>query len=98
MSEKTKAKLSKAITGRTLSDDHKSAIAAGNNRDYSDPVFREKMSQIAVNRSEKTKKKISENSRRLAAEGKIGMKGRKHSEETKAKMRASYLRRMSGDK
>lgn len=46
------------------------------NRDYTDPVFREKMRQAALNRSTETRKKISENSRRLHAEGRIGRKKR----------------------
>jgi len=37
-------------------------------------------------RTEETRKKIGENSKRLQIEGKIGMKGKKHSYETKKKM------------
>jgi hypothetical protein len=47
------------------------------------------MSFAAKNRSEETKIKISENSKKLQAEGKIGMKGKKHSPETIIKMRES---------
>lgn len=38
-------------------------------------------------RTEETRKKISENTKRLQREGKVGMIGKKHSEETKNKMR-----------
>jgi hypothetical protein len=38
-------------------------------------------------RTEKTRKKISDNSKRLQAEGKIGMKGKKHTIETLEKMK-----------
>jgi hypothetical protein len=64
-----------------------------NSRDYSDPEFKAKMSKAARNRSEETRRKISENNKRLMAEGKIGMKGRKHSPETLEKMRQSALQR-----
>lgn len=53
------------------------------------------MTKAARSRSKETRQKIAENSRRLVAEGKVGMKGRKHSEETKKKMRESYLKRIS---
>jgi hypothetical protein len=51
--------------------------------------FLEKMSNAAKNRSEETRKKISDNTKKLQAEGKIGMKGRKHSPETIEKMKIS---------
>ena len=47
------------------------------------------MSIAAKNRSEETRLKISENNKKLQAEGKIGMKGKKHSPETIEKMRES---------
>ena len=47
------------------------------------------MSAIARNRSVETRQKISENSRKLQAEGRIGMKNKKHRQETKDKMSIS---------
>lgn len=64
-------------------------------RDYSDQEFKDKMSFAAKNRSAEHRAKISENNKRLIREGKIGMKGRKHSSETiqrmKAKQAKSYI-------
>jgi hypothetical protein len=103
------ANISKALTGKTLSEETKEKIRQANlgktyskevnmkkginNRDYSDMSFLEKMSNAAKNRSEETRKKISQNNKRLQAEGKIGMKGKKHSPETIEKMRQSALKR-----
>jgi hypothetical protein len=75
-------KISKANTGRK----HK-------NRKPVSEETKKKLSvalkgkSITYERSEETRKKISENTKRLQKEGKIGMKGRKHSVETKRKMR-----------
>lgn len=86
-SEETKEKIRQRILGTTLSEEHKANISNGHNRIY-DQDFADKISKAAKNRSEQTRKKISVNASKLQAEGKIGMKGRKHSEETKAKMAA----------
>ena len=99
------ANISKALTGKTLSEETKEKIRQANlgktyskevnmkkginNRDYSDASFLEKVSNAAKNRSEETRKKISDNTKKLQAEGKIGMKGRKHSPETIEKMKIS---------
>lgn len=108
-SEETRKKISEASLGKTVSEETKEKLRqinlgkkysnevnrkkGVNNRDYSDPIFLEKMSVAAQNRSNETRKKISENDKRLQAEGKIGMKGRKHSPETIEKMRISALKR-----
>lgn len=93
LSEETKEKIRKANLGKTYSKE--TNIKKGiNNRDYSDPIFLEKMAIAAKNRSEETRKKISENNKKLQAEGKIGMKGKKHSPETIEKMRESALKRI----
>jgi hypothetical protein len=88
LSEETKEKIRQANLGKTYSKEvnMKKGI---NNRDYSDMSFLEKMSNAAKNRSEETRKKISDNTKKLQAEGKIGMKGRKHSPETIEKMKIS---------
>lgn len=82
----TKEKLRQINLGKNLSEETKQKIKQNHNRDYSCPIFRAKMSAAAKNRSLKTRQKISENNKRLIAEGKIGMKGKNHSEETKLKM------------
>jgi len=93
LSEETKEKLRIINLGKTLSEETKQKIKENHNRDYTDPLFLEKMSMSAKNRSEKTRKKISENNKRLHAEGKIGMKGKKHSEQTKIKMSEAAKKR-----
>jgi hypothetical protein len=80
------------LRGRKLSEEHKAAISANHNRDYSDPQWLEKITYAHRNRSPETRAKIAENSRRLVAEGKVGMLGRKHSEETLARMRAAQAK------
>lgn len=87
MSEETREKLRQANLGKTLSEKTKKKISENHNRDYTDLGFRKKMSDLGKNRSEETRKKISENNQRLIAEGKIGTKGKKFSEESKARMR-----------
>jgi hypothetical protein len=80
-SEETKLKISKANKGRTshrkgkkLSEEHKKKIGEAN-----------KISQLGKEISEETRQKIRESSYRRGKPG--TMKGRKHTEETKAKMR-----------
>ena len=90
-SEETKQKLSDIHSGKTLSEEHKRKISENHNRVY-DEDFRQKMKLIHSNRSDKTRQKISDNNKRLQAEGQIGMRGRKHSEETKRKMSESRQR------
>lgn len=51
-------------------------------------------SYYASNRSQETKDKIANNSRRLVKEGKIGMFGKQHSDETKLKMAEKARQRM----
>ena len=92
ISDETKEKIRQANLGKTYSDEV-NAKKGINNRDYSDIEFRNKMSIAAKTRSEETKKKISENNKKLQAEGKIGMKGKRHSPETIEKMRQSALKR-----
>lgn len=109
-SEETKEKIRQKTIGRKLSEEAKEKIRIANlgkmysddinkkkggHRDYSDPTFRENMSNAAKNRSVDHRKKISENNKRLIAEGKIGMKGKTHSEETKLKMKQSYHERIN---
>lgn len=88
-SEKTKEKMKLAAKGKSKSETHKEKIRQANigktyspetnakkggNRDYSDPVFRAKMSAAAKNRSAETRQKISDNNKRLHKEGRIGRK------------------------
>lgn len=91
-SEETKEKLRLLNLGKKHSEETKKKISSNNNRDYNDPEFRRKMSEAAKNRSPETRKKISENSKRLHAEGKIGMRGKRHSVETLAKMSKSQIK------
>ena len=92
LSEETKEKIRQANLGKKYSDEIN--VKKGiNNRDYSDIEFRNKISVAAKNRSEGTRKKISENNKKLQAEGKIGMLGKKHSLETIEKMRQSAFKR-----
>lgn len=88
LSEETKEKIRQIRLGSKHSEETKKKISESHNRTYDD-AFREKMSLAAKSRSTETRTKISENSRRLIAEGRIGMKGRSHSPETRAKMSAS---------
>lgn len=92
LSDETKEKIRQANLGKKYSDEI-NAKKGINNRDYSDVGFRNKMSAAAKNRSEETRKKISDNNKKLQAEGKIGMKGKSHSPETIEKMRQSALKR-----
>ena len=85
--EETKNKLRLINLGKTYSESTNKK--KGGHRDYSDPLFREKMTICAKNRTVEHRRKISENNRRLIAEGKIGMKGRTHDEETKLRISLS---------
>lgn len=91
VTEETKEKIRQANLGKTYSPEINAK--KGGHRDYTDVEFRNKMSIAAKNRSEETRKKISENNKRLMAEGKIGMHGKRHSPETIEKMRQSALKR-----
>ena len=93
-SEETKKKISESLTGGTQSDESNEKRRQANYmRDYTDPVFRAKMSFAAKNRSAETRAKISANNKRLMAEGIIGLKDRTHSDETKFKMSISAKNR-----
>lgn len=94
LSEETKEKIRQIRLGTTHSEETKVKIGKNSSaaRDYDSPEFRAKMSKAASNRSEEHRRKISENNKRLIAEGKIGMKGKKHSPETIAKMKATQQR------
>lgn len=93
-SDETRQKIRQIRTGKKHRPEsiEKIRINSHTARDYSDPVFRQKMSSAAKNRSSTTRQKISENNKRLQAEGKIGMAGKKHSAETISKMTASQRR------
>jgi hypothetical protein len=95
VSEETKEKLRLINLGKKHSEETKRKMSENHNRDYSDPIFLEKMSIAAKSRSLETRKKISENNKKLIAEGRIGMKGKKHSEETKRKMSESAKKRFN---
>lgn len=106
-SKETKEKMSRAHAGRRHTKETKDKLRninlgkkyskevnikkGKNSRDYSDPGFRQKMSDAAKSRSVETRKKISDNSKRLFAEGRIGMLGKRHSEETIEKMKNAQL-------
>jgi hypothetical protein len=101
--------ISAALKGKSLTENHKHKLRSVNigkkysdeinikkginNRDYSDVDFKEKMKNAATNRSIKTRMKISENMKRLHTEGKIGMRGKKHSPETIEKMKMAAKNR-----
>jgi hypothetical protein len=89
----TKDKIRAMRLGTTLSEETKRKISENHNRDYTDLEFRRKMSIVAKSRSPETRKLISENNKRLVAEGRIGMLGKKHSIETKMKMSITARRR-----
>lgn len=77
-SEETKEKLRQVNLGKKQSEETKQKRAEslrGHDR-YKDPVFRAKMSEAARNRSPETRKKISDNNKRLHKEGRIGRKKR----------------------
>lgn len=88
LSEETRNKIRKARLGTKASNETKAKISqAGLGRKHSQEA-KNKVSQAASNRSEETRAKISQNTKRLRAEGKVGngMKGKKHSKESKTKM------------
>jgi hypothetical protein len=71
-SEEHKQKLREINLGKKLSEETKRKISENHNRDYTDPIFRAKMSLAAKNRSAETRKKLSENAKRRRAEGTFG--------------------------
>jgi hypothetical protein len=93
LSEHTKEKLRQANLGKKYSEEINSKKGI-NSRVYTED-FKDKMSLYARNRSQETRNKISTNSKRLHAEGKIGMKGKKHSPETIEKMKNAISLRKS---
>jgi len=93
VSDKTKEKIRQANLGKKYSEEV-NAKKSKNNRVY-DEEFKNKISYAAKNRSQETRNKISNNSKRLQAEGKIGMKGKKHSPATIEKMKTAIKLRKS---
>lgn len=93
VSDETKQKLRQANLGKKYSKEV-NAKKGINNRVY-DEEFKNKISYAAKNRSQETRIKISENNKRLHAEGKIGMKGKKHSPATIEKMKNAIKLRKS---
>ena len=73
--EEHKEKIRQSLLGKKLTEEHKANIKKNHNRDYSDPVFKKKMKQLANNRTPETLAKISANSKRLHAEGRVGRPG-----------------------
>ena len=93
--EETRAKISQSLTGNKHSEETKAKRNANRHHEYNQK-FRNKMSLAATNRSEETRQKISDNNKRLHIEGRIGMYGRKHSDETRRKMsEAARLRNLN---
>jgi hypothetical protein len=98
---KTKQKISETVKNNPMSLEDRTkqreAVSKYNHevRNYSDTLFLSKMCEAARNRSDETKAKIAMNNKRLHVEGKIGMKGRKHSAETIEKMKQAAIKRCS---
>lgn len=82
LQEKIKLRLSEVGKGRTNLSARKPRTEE-EKRNISEKL---KGRPINYVRTKETREKISNNSKRLVAEGRIGMKGKNHSEETKAKM------------
>jgi hypothetical protein len=84
-SQETIEKFSKSLTGRTLSDSHRSRLKAAMNR----PAVRKKLRAAQLGRvlSKETREKMS-----------LTRKGRKHTEETKAKMRGRKVSKATKEK
>ena len=88
LSSESREKIRQARLGTKQSEETKAKRNANRHHKYDDS-FKQKMSTIARNRSVETRQKISENSRKLQAEGRIGMKNKKHRQETKDKISIS---------
>ena len=71
----------------------RSKAAKSNKGKQRSESFKKHISEVHSNRSEKTREKIRQNNIRLQSEGRIGMTGKKHSEETKAKQSEAAKRR-----
>lgn len=93
-SEETKEKIRKIRTGTKLSEETKAKISSNHGRIYT-PEFITDLKNRNKTRiySEEERVGRSERNRRLQAEGKIGMRGKTHSEETKRKMSDAANRR-----
>lgn len=93
-SEESKEKMRHAKLGHKQSPEQIQKRIANTHRDYSDPIFLAKMSSASKNRSQEHRRRLSENMKRQHKEGLrigAGMTGRKHSEESKEKMRQAKL-------
>ena len=95
VSNETKEKLRQHNLGKKHSEESKKLIGKNSSaaRDYKDPIYLAKLSEANKNISNELKLKRSINSKRLQKEGKIGMHGKKHSLETKEKMKIAAIKR-----
>lgn len=87
-SEETKQKMSKSGKGRIFSEKHRLRISAGQRGKILSNKTKQKISEVMKGRvfSDATKRKMSKNN--------VGFKGRKHSKETKQKLRLSHINRL----
>lgn len=96
-SDETKEKIRQIRIGTTLSESTKQKIGINNHTNYSTENHGSKISLTRKNWSEDVKQADSDmkskRNKKLHAEGKIGMLGKKHSDETKKKMSEAALKR-----